>query len=180
MNKFFLPTSRNVPNKSKVGKIVPEVGNSRNGQFLPTSKNALPTFGTCEQQEAMVFAAMTNNINPHWRTILILFVILLLHTKKRIFRESSNFKALMHWDHSDSSNDDKNDLLSLFFNMSCRAAAGAQQASRVHFICWHTNHKQAEAMATGLFASSGLPTKTLSSTLLSGARWCSCPSCLCQ
>ena len=33
--------------------------------------------------------------------------------------------------------------------MSCRAAAGAQQASRVHFICWHTNHKQAEAMATG-------------------------------
>ena len=43
----------------------------------------------------IILAAITININPHWRTMLILFAILLLHKKgKRIFWRSTNSKSI--------------------------------------------------------------------------------------
>ena len=57
------------------------------------------------KQAATMPAAETNNINPHWRTMLILFAIALL-LKKKIFGERCEFKEHMLWDHSDFSDDD--------------------------------------------------------------------------
>ena len=117
------------------------------------------------KQSATMPAAKTNNINPHRRTMLLLFAILLLLKKQRGFLErAANSKFICGGTVQIPAM-----MRSIFsFVMSYRSSTSKQVF--FSFVGIPIASK-ANCMATGFFAGSGLQTKALSSTLLCSAHW---------
>ena len=118
------------------------------------------------KQAAMMPAAKTNNIYPHWRTMLILFTIPLLLKKQREFLErGANSKIICFGTVQIPAR-----MISMVsFVMSYRTWT-SRRSFHSEFVCIPIA-SNAKCKATGFFAGSGLQRKALSSALLSSTHW---------
>ena len=88
--------------------------------------------------------------------------------RKRIFSKLCKFKEHVCLEHSGSSNDDMYSFLCLCSPLLWTAGAQQASSSSFHTSCTPITSK-ADCMETGYFCCSGLPTKAISSILLTSA-----------